>query len=355
MIEREPFGVHPSEQPVYAITLVNSSGVRVRFLTYGGVIQSLVVPDAKGEPGDVVLGYDTLEEYLANPFYFGALIGRYGNRIAHGTFSLDGVRHTLSVNNGEHHLHGGASGLHQALWDAEPFERAGMQGAVLRCTSVAGSDGYPGNLEVRVRYLLTDDNRFTIGYLATTDAPTPVNLTHHTYFNLSARAGSTVLDHELQVNASRYTPVDAGLIPLGNQRDVEGTPFDFRSAHAISRDIESNNEQIRIGSGYDHNFVLDKRAPDSLEVAARLQDPASGRTLELSTTEPGLQVYAGGTFTPGMTGKGGVTYPRFGGIALETQHFPDAPNQPTFPSTILRPGEEYRSTTVWQFSAASNV
>jgi aldose 1-epimerase len=349
VIEHEPFGVHPSQQPVHAITLVNSNGMRVRFLTYGGVIQSLVVPDANGVPGDVVLGYDTLEEYLANPFYFGALIGRSGNRIAHGRFTLDGVQHTLSLNNGEHHLHGGASGLHQILWDAEPFERAGVQGAVLTCTSAAGSDGYPGNLDVRVTYTLTDDDEFTIEYFATTDAPTPVNLTQHTYFNLSARAGSTVLDHELTVNASRYTPVDAGLIPLGNHRDVDGTPFDFRAAHAVGRDIASDESQVRIGAGYDHNFVLDKREPNSLDVAARLHDPQSGRVLQLSTTEPGVQVYAGGTFTPGLTGKGGATYPRFGGIALETQHFPDAPNQPSFPTTILRPGREYRSTTVWRF------
>lgn len=356
MIEREPFGVHPSAQPVHAIRLVNARGIEVRFLTYGGVIQSILVPDASGKPGDVVLGYDTLEEYLANPFYFGAIIGRYGNRIANGRFTLDGAEHQLSVNNGAHHLHGGASGLHQALWDAHEFEGDGVQGAELRCRSEAGSDGYPGNLDVVVTYTLHDDNRFTIDYRAMTDEPTPVNLTQHTYFNLSGRPGSTVLDQELEIRASTFTPVDPGLIPLGAHHDVVGTAFDFRNAHAVGRDIStdsaSEDEQLRIGSGIDHNFVLDKRAPDALEVAARLQDPDSGRKLELSTTEPGLQVYSGGTFTPELRGKGGVAIPRFGGIALETQHFPDSPNRREYPSTILRPGEEYRSTTVWRFDSS---
>lgn len=354
MIEREPFGVHPSAQPVHAIRLVNTRGVEVRFLTYGGVIQSLLVPDASGQPADVVLGYDTLEEYLANPFYFGAIIGRYGNRIAYGRFTLDGVERQLSVNNGAHHLHGGASGLHQALWDAREFEGDGVQGAELRCRSEAGSDGYPGNLDVVVAYTLHDDNRFTIDYRATTDEPTPVNLTQHTYFNLSGSAGRTILDEELEIRASRFTPVDQGLIPLGEHRDVARTVFDFRSPQPIEQGTDVDEHiQLRIGGGIDHNFVLDKRTPGGLEFAARLHDSGSGRTLELSTTEPGLQVYAGGTFTPELTGKGGVRIPRFGGIALETQHFPDSPNHPSFPSTILRPGEEYRSTTVWQFGASS--
>jgi aldose 1-epimerase len=352
-VTREPFGVHPSAQPVHAIRLVNARGIAVQFLSYGGIIQSLQVPDTSGEHGDVVLGFDTLDEYLANPFYFGAIIGRYGNRIAHGKITLDGVEHSLTVNNGPHHLHGGATGLHQALWDVDTFERSGERGAVLQCRSDAGNDGYPGNLDVRVTYTLSDDDRFTIDYHATTDAPTLVNLTQHTYFNLSGRGDRDVLDHELEINASRYTPVDATLIPLGDHHEVAETPFDFRRAHALRRDIASDHEQIRIGSGYDHNFVLDKSAPAALEPAARLHDPKSGRVLELSTTEPGLQMYAGGTFTPGLTGKGGVQYPRFGGVALETQHFPDSPNQPSFPSTVLRPGEEYRSTTVWQFGVDS--
>jgi aldose 1-epimerase len=297
----------------------------------------------------VVLGFDTFEPYLRNPFYFGALIGRSGNRIAHGRFTLHGREYTLTTNDGAHHLHGGAKGFHQALWDVDTFERNGERGAVLSYLSPDGDDGYPGNLHARVTYTLADDDRFTIDYSATTDAPTPVNLTQHSYFNLTGRPGTTVLDQALTINASRYTPVDATLIPLGAHDAVEGTPFDFRLPTPVGRNIHERDKQLEIASGYDHNFVLDGGAPGALNLAARVHDPESGRVLEIHTTEPGLQFYAGGTFTPDLVGKGGVVYPRFGGMALETQHFPDAPNQPSFPSTILRPGREYRSSTVWHF------
>ena len=353
MIERERFGVHPSGREVDAIRFVNASGVAVRFLTYGGIIQSVLVPDRHGTPGDVVLGFDTFEPYLHNPFYFGALIGRSGNRIAHGRFTLHGREYSLTTNDGAHHLHGGAKGFHQALWDVEVVQRGADLIAVLTYTSAAGDDGYPGNLATHVTYTLSRDNRFTIDYRATTDAPTPVNLTQHSYFNLTCQPESTVLDQILTINASRYTPVDSTLIPLGAHDVVEGTPFDFRLATPIGRNIHAHDKQLAIASGYDHNFVLDHTTAGVLGPAARLSDPDSGRLVELRTTEPGLQVYAGGTFTPGLVGKGGVTYPRFGGVALETQHYPDAPNHPSFPSTILRPNVEYRSTTEWRFLTES--
>jgi aldose 1-epimerase len=348
VIEREEFGRHPSGRTVDAIRLTNARGLAVRFLSYGGIIQSVRTPDRDGVPGDVVLGFDGFEPYLRNPFYFGALIGRSGNRIAHGRFTLDGHEYTLTRNDGAHHLHGGAKGFHQALWDVDTFGRDGAHGAELRYTSRDGDDGYPGNLETRVTYTLSDDDRFTIEYRATTDAPTLANLTQHTYFNLTGRPGSDVLDHALTIDASHYTPVDHTLIPLGAQDLVDGTPFDFRVAKAVGEDMHESDKQIDIASGYDHNFVLDGPS-GTLHRAARVHDPESGRVLELHTTEPGLQFYSGGTFAPGLTGKGGVVYPRSGGMALETQHFPDAPNQPQFPSTVLRPGAEYRSATEWRF------
>ena len=348
MIQREQFGEHPSGRSVDAITLVNASGLTVRFLSHGGIIQSVLAPDRAGVLGDVVLGFDRYEPYVRNPFYFGALIGRNGNRIANGRFTLDGRAYTLTANDGPHHLHGGAKGIHQALWGVDTFERGGACGAVLTYTSADGDDGYPGNLAARVTYTLGDDDRFTIEYGATIDAPTLVNLTQHSYFNLTGRPGTTILDHELAIDASHYTPVDHTLIPLGAHDAVEGTPFDFRVPKPVGEDMHASDKQIDIASGYDHNFVLDG-ATGTMHRAAWMRDPASGRVLVLHTTEPGLQFYSGGTFTPGLVGKGGVAYPRSGGMALETQHFPDAPNHPSYPSTLLRPGEQYGSTTSWHF------
>jgi len=355
MIARSAFGEHPSGRVVEAITCENSNGVRVRFLTYGGVIQTLHTPDRTGRAADIVLGFDFLAEYLHNPFYFGALIGRNANRIARGRFSLDGHEYALTVNDPPNHLHGGQLGLHQALWEADTFEHAGSRGAVLAATSAAGDDGYPGTVSVRVTYTLNDANEFVIAYCAEPDAPTPINLTQHTYFNLSGASGSSILDHELRIGASRYTPVDSTLIPLGTQEAVDGTPFDFRVGRPIARDLGADaiagNAQLRLGAGYDHNWVLDRDATtnDSLIPAAMLSHASSGRTVAISTTERGLQVYAGGTFTPELVGKGSVEYPVNGGIAMETQAFPDAPNQPIFPRTIVQPGSAYRSTTTWQF------
>ncbi|MES2522069.1 MAG: aldose epimerase family protein [Gemmatimonadota bacterium] len=346
---KQGFGTHPSGADVDAYLLLNARGMHVRVLTYGGIVQSLEVPDRRGKLADVVLGFDTLEPYLANPFYFGALIGRNGNRIANGRLPIDGRVHQLTRNNGAHHLHGGGKGLHQQLWKAESFAGGRECGVVMSCTSQDGDDGYPGTVSVRVTYTLSSENRFVIASEATTDAPTVVNLTQHSYFNLSGVRGQPVLDHELMIDANQFTPVDDTLIPLGQHRGVDGTPFDFRDSRAVGSRIHEADEQLRIGSGYDHNWVLHERTRDMQSPAVRLVHEASGRSLELFTTEPGLQVYSGGTFTPDLTGKGGVEYPRFGGIALETQHFPDAPNQPAFPSTVLRPGEMYRSATVWQF------
>ncbi|HYW32249.1 MAG TPA: aldose epimerase family protein [Gemmatimonas sp.] len=349
----ERFGTHPTGADVHAYLLQNEHGMRVRVLGYGGIVQSLHVPDRDGAPADVVLGFDTLEEYLANPFYFGALIGRNGNRIAGGRFTIDAREYRLTQNDGAHHLHGGGKGLHQALWSVEPFENSDGHGVVLSWVSPAGDDGYPGTLNVRVTYTLSRNNRFAIAYEATTDAPTIVNLTQHSYFNLSGARGSSVLDHDLQIDASLYTPVNDTLIPLGVHATVAGTPFDFQRARTVGDRIHDADEQLRVGGGYDHNWVLNERTTDMASRAARLVHAPSGRSLELFTTEPGLQVYAGGTFTPGLSGKCGMEYPRFGGIALETQHFPDAPNQPGFPSTVLRPGETYTSRTAWQFGVAS--
>ncbi len=346
---KQGFGTHPSGADVDAYLLLNARGMHVRVLTYGGIVQSLEVPDRAGTLADVVLGFDALEPYLANPFYFGALIGRNGNRIANGRLPIDGRVHRLTRNNGAHHLHGGSQGLHQQLWRAESFAGGRECGVVLSCTSHDGDDGYPGTVSVRVTYTLSSDNRFGIEYEATTDAPTVVNLTQHSYFNLSGAPGSTILDHELMIDAPQYTPVDDALIPLGTHQAVDGTPFDFRTSRALGGRIHDADEQVRIGSGYDHNWVLADRTRAMQSPAVRLVHERSGRSLEVFTTEPAVQVYAGGTFTPDLMGKGGVVYPRFGGIALETQHFPDAPNQPGFPSTVLRPGEMYRSQTAWQF------
>lgn len=361
MITRAAFGRHASGRTVDAITLENNAGTRIAFLTYGGVIHSLELTDRAGRRDDVTLGFDRLEEYYGSPFYFGAIVGRNANRIARGRLLVDGHAYALTINDAPNHLHGGELGLHQALWQADTFVRVGECGAILMAASAAGDDGYPGTVSVRVTYTLSDANEFRIAYEATTDAPTPVNLTQHAYFNLSGVPGDDVRGHVLGIDANAFTPVDDTLIPTGEFQPVQGTPFDFREPHAIGRDLERDDAQLALGQGYDHNWVLNgsreyaaavPRDPH-LRRAASLTHPPSGRSLEVLTTEAGLQVYSGGTFTPGLTGKRGVHYPRFGGIALETQAFPDAPNQPSFPSTVLRPGELYESTTVWRFSVSS--
>lgn len=345
-VTRQRFGATPSGEAVELFTLTNAHGMKIGVMTYGGIIVSLEVPDRHGAAGDVVLGYDSLAGYLRDSPYFGAIVGRYGNRIAKGRFTLDGREYRLATNNGPNHLHGGVRGFDKAVWQAEPFEDARGAGVVLRHTSPDGEEGYPGTLNAKVTYTLTGRNELRIDYEATTDRATPVNLTQHSYFNLTG--SGDILGHELMVAADSFTPVDSTLIPTGAIAPVAGTPFDFRTPHPIGERIGEANQQLRFGGGYDHNFVLSR--PDTgLALAARVSDPVSGRTLEIRTTEPGIQFYSGNFLDGSITGKRGVIYAHRTGLALETQHFPDAPNHPAFPSTILLPGQVYHSSTVWTF------
>ena len=336
---------------VHRWTLANDRGMTVAVLTYGGIIQTLEVPDRDGVPANVVLGLATLDDYVAgNRPYLGALIGRYANRIAAGAFTLDGGTWRLPVNNPPNSLHGGTEGFDKRVWHATGTG----DGVELAYTSPDGEMGYPGTLEVRARYSLTTDNELRIDYQATTDAPTHVNLTNHSYFNLAGEAAGTVEGHRLQLRAGRFTPTDATNIPTGELAPVAGTAFDFTAPRAIGERIDDDDEQLRFGLGYDHNYVLD-RPPGSegaLHPAARVTDPGSGRVLEVETTEPGLQLYSGNQLDGSLTGTGGAAYGPRAGLCLETQHFPDSPNQPGFPSTVLRPGEVYRSATVYRFGVS---
>lgn len=347
-VARAPFGKTGDGRAVEIYTLTNAHGVEMRVITYGGIISSLKVPDRHGQFGDVVLGFDTLDGYLKDSPYFGALIGRYGNRIAKGQFVLDGKTYKLATNNGPNHLHGGVKGFDKVVWNAVPGENGDGVSVTLTRTSPDGEEGYPGQLHVTVRYTLTDKNELAIEYRATTDKPTPVNLTQHSYFNLAAD-GTDILGHELTVHASRYTPVDDTLIPTGELAPVQGTPFDFQESTAIGARLDADSQQLKNGHGYDHNWVLDRNGP-GLRAAARLVDPKSGRTLDVATTEPGLQFYSGNFLDGTNTGKGGRVYGRRTGLCLETQHYPDSPNHPNFPSTILQPGQTYSSRTVFTFS-----
>ena len=331
-------------------TLENTNGLRMRVSEIGGAVMELRVPDRSGMFADIVLGYDSVEPYRTGKAYLGALIGRYGNRIANGAFSINGSRYELATNNGANHLHGGVQGFNRAVWKVDPISGEGFSGLVLTHRSHDGEEGYPGNLDVQVTYKLTDANEWVIEYEARTDEPTFVNLTQHTYFNLAGHDSGEILDQEIQLNADSITPVAAGLIPTGEIVPVAGTPFDFRTSKPIGRDIGIDDAQIAQGQGYDHNFVLKKQgAAGALEQAALARDPSSGRTLETFTTEPGVQFYSGNCLTGSEIGKGGVSYARRNGFCLETQHFPNSPNQPQFPSTLLRPGESYRSSTVYRF------
>jgi aldose 1-epimerase len=338
------FGQTPDGTPVELYTLANGRGLEAGIMTYGGTLVSLNVPDAAGRSGDVVLGFDTLDGYLGENPFFGALIGRYGNRIAKGRFSLNGVDYKLAQNNGENHLHGGPRGFDKVVWKVKNATDRTLE---LGYLSKDGEEGYPGNLDVTVRYTLTDDNQLAIDYSATTDKETVVNLTSHSYFNLAC--GGDILNHQLAINADRFTPVDAGLIPTGELRAVAGTPFDFRQPAAIGARIDQDDEQLRRGGGYDHNFVLN-RAGNGLSLVAKALDPATGRVLEIFTTEPGVQFYSG-NFIPRVAGKGGRKYQPRCGFCLETQHYPDSPNHPDFPTTVLKPGQRYHTTTVHKFSA----
>jgi aldose 1-epimerase len=343
-----PYGQLPDGRAVEVYTLTNASGMSVRAIDYGGIIVSLEVPDRDGQVADVVLGYDDLAGYLEETPYFGAIIGRYGNRIAGGSFTLDEKTYTLAVNNGPNHLHGGLVGFDKVLWDAEPFENATGAGVIFTYTSADGEEGYPGNLTSRVTYTLTDGNELIFDYRATTDKATPVNLTQHTYFNLAGDGSGTILGHELTLNAKRFTPVDATLIPTGALAPVAGTPFDFTTGKLIGAEIDADDEQLRHGGGYDHNFVVDRQQPGLVHVA-QVYEPTTGRVMDVHSTEPGVQFYAGNFLDGSITGKSGRVYEQRYGFCLETQHYPDSPNRPEFPTTILRPGDEYVSQTIYAF------
>ncbi len=348
-VQREPFGTTAEGRDVERFSLTSTSGIAISVLSFGGAIQTIMAPDRSGVLADVTLGYDTLAEYERDKSYLGALVGRYANRIRAGRFSLDGRDYTLAQNAGGNHLHGGKRGFNKAVWSVEPFEDGGDVGLVLEHVSPDGDEGYPGTLRVRVTYRLTANAELQIDFHATTDAATPVNLTQHAYFNLAGTGSGDILGHQLELSASRFTPVDAALIPTGELRSVRGTPFDFSTPEPIGARIEGDDEQLSLAGGYDHNFVLDRGGTGDLVLAARLTEPASGRGIDIHTTEPGIQFYTGNFLDGTVAGKGGTPHRYRSGLALETQHFPNSPNAPSFPSTILRPGAERRSRTVYHF------
>lgn len=349
MVVGEPFGALPDGREARLYTLTNSSGMEVRITNYGGTITSIRVPDREGVMGEVTLGYDSLEKYLAGSPFFGCIAGRYANRIAKGQFTLDGETYTLATNNGPNHLHGGLEGFDKKLWEADTFSEEGASGIVLTYVSPDGEEGYPGTLSVEVTYTLTDENALQIDYEATTDKATVLNLTNHAYFNLKDAGATTALEHEMKIYADRYIPTDETNIPLGELAPVEGTPFDFRSPTTIGERIEGDDVQLENGFGYDHTYVLNKEG-GGLELAVEVYEPETGRVMEVLTTEPGVQLYTGNHLNGNFVGRGDVTYERRSAFCLETQHYPDSPNQPDFPSTELRPGETFNSTTVYRFS-----
>ena len=348
------FGTTKSNESALLFTLTNANGVSAEITNYGGIITRLLVPDRDGRLDDVALGYNTLDQYLANSPYFGALIGRVGNRTAHGRFTLDGRVIELPAKNNlpgnlPCHLHGGNVGFDKVLWAAQPVTKNGEPGLELKYLSRDGEEGYPGNLSVTVHYWLTNANELKVEYHAVTDQPTPVNLTQHSYFNLRGEGAGDVLGHLMQINGSKLTPVNQGMIPTGEITSILGTPFDFTTPTEIGARIGAKDEQLTFAGGYDHNWILDRRGP-GLELAATVYEPTSGRVMEVLTEEPGVQFYGGNFLDGSGIGKSGKPYHYRHGFCLETQHFPDAPNHAHFPSTILRPGETYRTSTVYRFS-----
>ncbi len=348
-VTKEGFGKTPDGQDADIYTLTNSGGAEVKITNYGGIVTSLRVPDRNGKLDDIVLGFDNLDAYLKGHPYFGAIIGRYGNRIAKGRFTLHGVEYKLAVNNGENHLHGGTKGFDKVVWNAKPRKVANGAALELTYLNKDGEEGYPGNLSVKVVYTLTNANELKIDYSATTDKDTVVNLTHHSYFNLAGQGNGDILNHRLFVNAARFTPTDAGSIPTGELRSVRGTPFDFTRATTIGARINQDYEQLRLGKGYDHNFVLNGKI-GTLRRVARVSESTSGRAMEVWTTEPGMQLYSGNFLDGTLTGKDGKVYQQRYGFCLETQHYPDSPNKPKFPTTVLRKGDRYHTITIYKFS-----
>jgi aldose 1-epimerase len=343
-VEKAPYGKMPDGRPVDIFTLTNANGMRVKITNYGAITVSVEAPDRAGKLADVTLGYDTLDGWFTSKSYFGATVGRYANRIAKGTFSLDGQTYTLATNNGENALHGGLKGFDKVLWNAETVQLPNAVGVKFTYTSKDGEEGYPGNLAVTALYMLTNDNEFKVEFTATTDKPTVVNLAHHSYWNLGGAAAGDILGHDLLLEADQYTPVDAGLIPTGELKAVAGSPMDFTKPAAIGARI------TQVEGGYDHNFVL-RNQTGKVALAARVSDPRSGRIMEIFTDQPGIQFYSGNFLDGTVTGKGGVVYKKHQGFCLETQHYPDSPNRPNFPPVVLRPGETYKHVMIHKFSA----
>jgi aldose 1-epimerase len=348
-LTKTAFGKTPDGKPIDLYTLTNSRGMQATITNYGGIVVSLLTPDRAGHMDDVVLGFDRLEGYLQPEPYFGAIIGRYGNRVGHAMFKLGDKEYHLAKNDGENTLHGGTQGFDKRVWSALDLSKVGPA-LELKYTSKDGEEGFPGNLSVTVIYMLTESNELWIEYGAATDRTTVLNLTNHSYFNLAGQGGADILKHQIMINADRFTPVDAGLIPTGELQKVEGTPFDLRKAAEIGAHINDENEQLKLGKGYDHNFVLNRGG--ALTLAARVTEPVSGRMMEVLTSEPGVQFYTGNFLDGTLKGKGGKVYNRRSGLCLETQHFPDSPNKPSFPSTELKPGQRFSSTTVYRFSTS---
>ena len=347
--QRAPFGTTPDGVVVEQIEIANANGVRVSVLSYGGVIRTLHTPDRAGNFADVALGYDTIDGYLTDTAYLGALVGRVANRVRAGRMRVNGRELTLAQNADGNHLHGGVRGFDKAVWAMAPFERDDAAGVVLTHVSPDGDEGYPGTLRVEVTYTLDDSDRLRVDYRATADAVTPVNLTQHSYFNLHGAGSGDILDHEITLLASHFTPIDDTFIPTGELRSVHGTPFDFTTPHAVGERIGDDDQQLTFGRGYDHNFVLDRDSLSELPLAARVSEPVSGRGVDVYTSEPGIQFYSGNFLDGRAIGKGAHPYEFRTGLALETQHFPDAPNHPGFPSIMLRPGAGYRTSTIYHF------
>jgi aldose 1-epimerase len=347
-ISQAPFGNTPDGTPVAIYTLRNSKGMEARIMTYGGIVQSLKVPDKNGKLGDVVLGYDDLDGYLKATPYFGALVGRYGNRIGGAKFTLEGKTYTLATNNGPNSLHGGIKGFDKVVWKATSLMTADGPALQLTYFSKDGEEGFPGNLKVTAVYTLTDDNELRLDFTATTDQPTVCNLTHHSYFNLAGQGNGDILGHIVYINADNTTPVDSNLITTGKIKPVDGTPFDFRKPTAIGARINDPDTVLQYGPGYDHNWVINKPM-GKLGLQARVYEPATGRVMDVFSTEPGLQFYTGNSLDGSITGKDGKVYQRRTAFCMEPQHYPDSPNKPMFPTTELKPGETYQNTIIYRF------
>jgi aldose 1-epimerase len=346
-INQRPFGQMKDGTPVTLFTLRNNKGAEAGIINYGGLVIFLKVPDRNGHFDDVVLGYNNLADYIKDSPYFGAMIGRYGNRIAKGKFTLDGKEYTLAINNGPNALHGGLKGFDKVVWEPRVFATLDGPSLELRYTSKDGEEGYPGTLTVKATYTLAEDNALKLEYTATTDKDTVLNLTQHSYFNLAGKGD--ILNHQVMIPADKFTPVDSTLIPTGELKPVEGTPFDFRAPTAIGARIGQDDEQLKFGGGYDHNWVVNKPT-GQLGLMGRVYEPTTGRVLEVFSTEPGLQFYTGNFLDGKLTGKGGWAYQFRNGFCMEAQHYPDSPNQPNFPSVVLKPGKEYRNTIIFKFS-----